>query len=110
MQTVRMATGCTKQTLTLKQMAELPPERRNSVNAHGVVHSVRDMGGFAFLILRCPDGLLQCVWDKDGSEEERRFLREECAVKLTGELVDSPKAQGGHGTAGQDSGTALGAR
>jgi nondiscriminating aspartyl-tRNA synthetase len=80
---------------TVKALAALPPGERDCLTIHGMIHSVRDMGGFAFLILRCSDGLTQCVYDKTGTDEEKRFLKEECAVEVSGKLVESPKAING---------------
>jgi nondiscriminating aspartyl-tRNA synthetase len=80
---------------TVKALAALSPGEREHLTLHGMIHSVRDMGGFAFLILRCSDGLTQCVYDKTGSDEEKAFLKEECAVEVSGKLVQSPKAVNG---------------
>jgi len=80
---------------TIRTLAGLPPESRENLSVDGMIHSVRDMGGFAFVILRCPGGLLQCVYDKTGGEGERILLRDETSVRLTGDLKDSPKAPNG---------------
>lgn len=90
-----VTTGKTKTLTTIGTLANLSLEQRNRIDIHGIIHSVRDMGGFAFLILRCSDGLLQCVYDKTGTEEEHSLLREENAISLTGRLADSPKTEHG---------------
>jgi len=37
----------------------------NEVAVHGIIHSIRDMSGFSFLILRRFDGLIQCVLEQE---------------------------------------------
>ncbi len=63
------------------------------VTVHGMVHALRDMGGFAFLTLRRRDGTLQCVcpggMDLDGACEE-------CAVELEGVMRREGRAPGGY--------------
>ncbi|BDF71828.1 aspartate--tRNA(Asp/Asn) ligase [Oscillospiraceae bacterium] len=63
------------------------------VTVHGMVHALRDMGGFAFLTLRQRDGTLQCVcpggMDLDGACEE-------CAVELEGVMRREGRAPGGY--------------
>ena len=64
------------------------------VTVRGMLYAVRDMGTFAFLILR-GDALVQCVYNKTGTEGERELLREESAVEITGVLGEEPRAKGG---------------
>ena len=48
-----------------------------TVKVSGAVHTIRDMGTVAFVILRRRDGLIQCVYEK-GDEQDSGFQ------KLTG--------------------------
>lgn len=89
------AAGIEKPHITIKEMAGLDQDSRSGVKVCGMVHSVRDMGSFAFLILRCPDGLLQCVYDKTGASEERELLRDEASVEVMGDLLDAPRVRHG---------------
>jgi nondiscriminating aspartyl-tRNA synthetase len=72
-------------------LAERPAGTR--VTIHGMLHAVRDMKSFAFLILRVEDGLVQCVLDKAGEEEP--LPREESAVRVGGALRPEARAVGG---------------
>ncbi|MFV0401125.1 MAG: aspartate--tRNA(Asn) ligase [Oscillospiraceae bacterium] len=67
----------------------------HSITLRGMLHSVRDMRDFAFLVLRRSDGLLQCVYNKTDDEAERSLLRDENAVEVTGTLRLEPRANGG---------------
>lgn len=70
-------------------------ERKEVVSTHGMIYNVRDMGDFAFIILRKVNGLVQCVYTKTGSEEERKILREENAVRVVGEVRAERRAVNG---------------
>ena len=52
---------------------------------HGAVHNIRDMGDFAFLIIRIPEGLVQCVFEKTPEKQDIfGALEFECTVEITG--------------------------
>ncbi|MDR0381251.1 MAG: aspartate--tRNA(Asn) ligase [Oscillospiraceae bacterium] len=72
-------------------LADKPAGTR--VTLHGMLHAVRDMKDFAFLILRLEDGLVQCVYDTAGGEEPPP--REESAVRVSGALRPEARAVGG---------------
>lgn len=67
-----------------------------SVSLHGVIHNIRDMGKFVFLILRTGQGFVQCVYDKTGTEDERLILRHENAVAIHGEKRPAPRCAQGY--------------
>lgn len=51
-----------------------------TVKMNGAVHNIRDMGEFAFVILRKAEGLVQCVYEEGKTEfdlkkSERRICR-----------------------------------
>ena len=46
-----------------------------TVKMNGAVHNIRDMGEFAFVILRKAEGLVQCVYEEGKTEFERRICR-----------------------------------
>ena len=58
----------------------------------GMLYNLRDMGGFAFLVLRVGDSLLQCVYDKQPGEALHLL---ESALSLKGEFREEPRAMGG---------------
>ena len=51
---------------------------------NGAVHNIRDMGEFAFVILRKAEGLVQCVYEEGKTEFDLKNLKEESAVEVTG--------------------------
>lgn len=68
---------------------------QGSVTTHGVIYNVRDMGDFAFVILRKIGGLIQCVYEKNGSEEEKAMLKEESSIRVSGEIRKEERAVNG---------------
>ena len=59
---------------------------------HGAVHSLRNMGGLAFLTLRLARGTVQCVCAPDILPAG---LCEECCVELSGTVRAEARAPGG---------------
>lgn len=57
------------------------------VQIHGMVHKIRDMSGFAFIILRTYRYLVQCVYSKGSSLIEPCEVLEGCSVLVEGEVV-----------------------
>ena len=55
-----------------------------NVKMNGAVHNIRDMGEFAFVILRKAEGLVQCVYEEGKTEFDLKNLKEESAVEVTG--------------------------
>ncbi len=65
------------------------------VSVSGYVHRIREMTGFAFIILRTARELIQCVYAPEFSEyrlDEK--LCEEACVKITGKVVGSKDRDG----------------
>jgi nondiscriminating aspartyl-tRNA synthetase len=62
------------------------------IEMHGAIHSIRDMSGFSFLLLRKRDGVVQCVYRGDFGLEP---VSEECAVLVTGVPVREDRAPNG---------------
>jgi len=63
---------------------------------HGAVHNIRDMGDFAFIIIRIPAGLVQCFWNKSsGDQSVFDVLKSECTVMMHGSAHEEPRAPGG---------------
>lgn len=66
-----------------------------TVTTHGVVYNVRDMGDFAFIILRKIGGQIQCIYEKNGSDEEKEFLKDEASIRVTGTIRKEERAVNG---------------
>ena len=53
-----------------------------TVKVNGTVHSIRDMGTIAFIVLRKREGLLQCVYEETAADFDLKQLKEEAAVSV----------------------------
>lgn len=61
----------------------------------GTVHSVRNMGEIAFVILRKRDGLLQTVWEEGKTNLDISEIKEACCVRVRGVVSDEERAPHG---------------
>lgn len=66
-----------------------------TVKVNGAVHTIRDMGDVAFVVLRKRDGLLQCVYEEGKSGFDLKDLKEACTVEVEGILNEEQRAPGG---------------
>ena len=85
-----------KKTGTL-ELAELLDETvmGQTVKVNGTVHTIRDMGNVAFVILRKREGLVQCVYEKGVSGFDIKDVKEAAAVEAEGIVAESEKAPHG---------------
>ena len=81
--------------LSIEEIKALGTEEKKSITTHGTIYNVRDMGDFAFVIIRKIGGLVQCVYNKNNTEEEKKILQEENAIRVTGEVRDEERAVNG---------------
>lgn len=65
------------------------------VKVNGAIHTIRDMGEVAFVVLRKREGLLQCVYEEGTAEFPLKELKEAAAVEVTGVLEIEERAPGG---------------
>ena len=68
-----------KETLELSELLE---EGRigTEVKVNGAIHTIRDMGTVAFVILRKREGLLQCVYEEGSADFELKDIKEAATV------------------------------
>lgn len=66
-----------------------------TVKVNGAIHTIRDMGNVAFLILRKREGLVQGVYEEGISNFSLKDLKEADTVEVTGTLAQSDKAPNG---------------
>ena len=82
-----------KETLEISELLE--GERTGqTVKVNGAVHTIRDMGTVAFIILRKREGLLQCVYEKGNADFELKDLKEASTIEAEGILTENEKAPG----------------
>ena len=65
------------------------------VKVNGAIHTIRDMGDVAFVVLRKSDGLLQCVYEKSTADFDRKDIKEGATVEAEGILEEETRAPGG---------------
>ena len=85
----------------LKQQEEaeledlLKAEGGTTIILEGAVHSIRDMGEIAFVILRKREGLIQTVWEEGKTDMELSEIREGDYIHVTGQTKDEERAPHG---------------
>ena len=73
----------------LKQQEEaeledlLKAEEGTTIILEGAVHSVRDMGEIAFVILRKREGLIQTVWEEGKTDMQLSEIREGDYIRVS---------------------------
>lgn len=66
-----------------------------SVKLNGAVHTIRDMGEVAFVILRKREGLIQCVFEEGVTKFELKDLKEAATVEVEGVVAKEDRAPNG---------------
>ena len=66
-----------------------------TVQVDGAVHTIRDMGDVAFVVLRKREGLLQCVFEEGVTQFDLKDLKEADTVKVEGVLKAEERAPWG---------------
>lgn len=85
----------------LKQQEEaeledlLKAKEGTTIILKGAVHSIRDMGEIAFVILRKREGLIQTVWEEGKTDMELSEIREGDYIHVTGQIKDEERAPHG---------------
>lgn len=65
------------------------------VKVNGAVHTIRDMGDVAFVVLRKREGLLQCVFEEGVTDFDIKNLKEASTVEVTGVVAVEDRAPNG---------------
>ena len=66
-----------------------------TVRVNGSVHTIRDMGEVAFVILRKREGLLQCVFEEGKTQFNLKDLKEAATIEVHGSVNREERAPGG---------------
>ena len=83
-----------KETKEISELLE-QTEAGTKVKVNGAVHTIRDMGTVAFVILRKREGLLQCVYEEGSADFELKDIKEAATVEVEGVLEENEKAPNG---------------
>ena len=74
---------------------DFPAHVGETVCIKGMIHRIREMTGFAFVILRTARETVQCVYSPDFSDYRMdESVAEGCAVKVTGKVVKDETREG----------------
>ena len=65
------------------------------VKINGAVHTIRDMGDVAFVVLRKREGLLQCVYEEGVTDFDIKTLKEASTVEVEGVVAVEDRAPNG---------------
>ncbi|MGF0031362.1 aspartate--tRNA(Asn) ligase [Bariatricus sp. SGI.154] len=83
-----------KETMEISQLLEeAKPGQKVKVN--GAVHTIRDMGTVAFVILRKREGLLQGVYEEGIAKFDLKDIEEAATIEVEGVLEENEKAPNG---------------
>ena len=92
---MELVTGVKKKdTLELRELLEAG-RIGTEVRVNGAIHTIRDMGTVAFIILRKREGLVQCVYEEGVSKFNLKDVKEADTVEVSGMLERSEKAPNG---------------
>ena len=83
-----------KETVGLTALTSADMEGK-TVKTEGTVHTIRDMGEVAFVILRSREGLLQCVYEEGKSGFALKELKEAACVEAEGTVRREERAPHG---------------
>lgn len=83
-----------KETVGIKQIAAGDMVGK-TVKVNGAVHTIRDIGEVAFIILRKSEGLIQCVYEEGKTDFDLKNLKEEAAVEAEGVVALEERAPQG---------------
>lgn len=83
-----------KETLEISELLTKEKLGQN-VKVNGAVHTIRDMGTVAFIILRKREGLLQGVYEEGTADFNLKDIREASVIEVEGVLEENEKAPNG---------------
>lgn len=89
------ATGSVLTKVTTMDDLTAAAAANGQVSFHGAVHKIRNMGSFAFIMVRIIDGVFQCVWNEAVTDFTLASLKEECCCQFTGSIHTEERAPGG---------------
>lgn len=84
-----------KDVLGYFELEDIKSRPGEDVNVSACVHKVKNMGGFAFIIIRTPRWLIQTVYSPDSCPDSIDGIKEGCYVNLTGTVKPDERAYNG---------------
>ena len=65
------------------------------IRVRGAIHTIRDMGDVAFIVLRQREGLVQCVYESGTSAFDLSLLKEADTVEVQGTVKADDRSPNG---------------
>ena len=65
------------------------------IKINGAIHTIRDMGDVAFIILRKREGLVQCIYEQGTTNFDLKDLKEAATIEVEGIVSKEERAQQG---------------
>lgn len=95
---MKFVTGSTeKQVMEISDvLAQLDSLAGKEIRMNGAIHTIRDMGDVAFVVLRKREGLVQTVFETGAvKEKELKDLKEAATVEVSGVVALEDRAPNG---------------
>ena len=95
---MKFVTGSTeKQVMEISDvLAQLDSLAGKEIRMNGAIHTIRDMGDVAFVVLRKREGLVQTVFETgEVKEKELKDLKEAATVEVSGVVALEDRAPNG---------------
>lgn len=89
-----MTGAAAKETLEIGEILAGDYEGTN-IKVRGAIHTIRDMGEVAFIVLRKREGLVQCIYEEGKSQFNLRDLKEADTVEVDGTCKRDDRAPNG---------------
>ena len=86
--------GTKKETVGIEEILANDYEGKE-VKVNGAIHTIRDMGEVAFVVLRKAEGLVQCVFEEGVTNFDLKSLKEASTVEVTGVVKSEERAPHG---------------
>src|SRR5574344_1994037 len=83
-----------KKTLEISQIMQ-ENHAGETITVNGAVHTIRNMGEVAFVVLRKREGLLQCVYEQGVTKFDLKELKENDIVEVSGKVHLEHRAPNG---------------
>ena len=77
------------------EVEELINHIGHTVKIHGMIYKIREMSGFAFVLLKTKRTLLQCVYSKEFSNFSLTSLKDNMSVVFTGRVTSDERSRTG---------------
>ena len=77
------------------EVEELKNHIGNTVFIHGMVYKIREMSGFAFVIIRTKGRFLQCIYSHEYSLFELNEIKDNMSLIIKGEVIKEERSRNG---------------